>query len=116
MIDERNYQRVLLEDPCVYCSEQATGLDHIRPRASYLPGPNSRFYRRWLNSWENRAPACLRCDNAKQNRPLVVFLIQRFRDGLPPPTKAQLKRSRGLLRVQRRWSLSSRRPPSGGRG
>ncbi len=102
MEPDRAYFRVLLRDPCVYCYGQATGLDHIRPRSSYVPAPRSRQLWRWMNGWENRAPACMRCDNAKGAQPLIAFLLMRQREGLPDVTPDQRRRSRGLIRAEQR--------------
>lgn len=58
------WRTVLMADPCVYCGGTSTGMDHIQPRAS---GGS--------NGWENRAPACATCDNAKGATPVLFFLL-----------------------------------------
>lgn len=60
----RGWREALLQDPCVYCGRPSEGLDHIK--ASTKGGSDH---------WENRAPACARCDNAKGNAPLLVFMV-----------------------------------------
>lgn len=61
---ERIYRQVLMTDPCVYCGEPPTGLDHIHPKS-----------RGGRDGWENRAPACAKCDDAKGTASVLVFLI-----------------------------------------
>lgn len=60
----RAWRAVLMADPCVYCGGRPTGMDHIHPQSA-----GGR------NGWENRAPACARCDQAKGSTPLVLFLL-----------------------------------------
>lgn len=107
MSDHRAYQLVLLRDPCSYCGGIPTGLDHIQPRSTYEPGPNSRKFRYWMNSWENRTPACMRCDNFKGDSPVLLFLIKIQRRGLPDVTRSQTKRMGGLFRAMRRGFRNS---------
>ena len=95
------YRRVLMHDPCVYCGSDATGLDHIRPRSSYEPAPNSKVILRWMNGWENRAPSCARCDSAKGAQSMLLFLWVINRQGLPSVSKAQQARQERLRKVQR---------------
>lgn len=60
---ERN---ILLSDPCVYCHGPSNEVDHIRP-----------FARGGSHDWMNRAPTCLRCNRAKNDKGLLRFLIAR---------------------------------------
>lgn len=71
------WKYALLLDPCVYCYAPSNGLDHIRPRATG-----------GLDGWENRAPACAVCDNAKGALPLLLFLLTRGIAERPQPSRA----------------------------
>lgn len=62
--NEGRYRSLLRREPCVYCGDASSGLDHIT--ASTIGGPNG---------WTNRAPACHFCDALKGNEPLVLFLV-----------------------------------------
>lgn len=57
---------VLLADPCVYCGQPATSLDHIDPIARGGDGDLT-----------NIAPSCGRCNSAKRDLPLLQFLIRK---------------------------------------
>lgn len=57
------WRAVLMLDPCVYCGRPAAGLDHL-----------AALTRGGTDGWANRAPACVRCDQAKGNAPLLAFL------------------------------------------
>jgi 5-methylcytosine-specific restriction endonuclease McrA len=49
--------------PCVYCGEEATAVDHVRPLTQ--------------GGWEhesNLAPACLSCNSSKKDRLLTEWL------------------------------------------
>lgn len=63
--DER---KILLKDPCVYCGEPSTEIDHIQP-----------FSRGGEHDWKNRAPTCLRCNRTKNDAGLLRFLLKRQR-------------------------------------
>lgn len=56
----------LLRDPCVYCGDKATEVDHIVP-----------FSKGGSHDWENRAPTCLPCNRAKNEKSLLSFLLKR---------------------------------------
>lgn len=60
----RDWRRVLLDDPCVYCGRPPVVLDHITPSLS-----GGR------DGWENRAPCCERCDKWKQAASPLIFLM-----------------------------------------
>jgi 5-methylcytosine-specific restriction endonuclease McrA len=60
-----SFRAVLLRDPCVYCGRQPDTLDHILPRAR---GGRA-------DGFENRAPACRRCNQRKGAIPLLLFLV-----------------------------------------
>lgn len=69
----RGWARIVLLDPCVYCGMRpAEGrkntLEHVVPIASG-GGPD----------WTNLAGACKRCNQAKGDTPLVLFLLGRER-------------------------------------
>jgi hypothetical protein len=62
------WREVLMREPCVYCGGKPDGLDHIKPESS---GGG--------HGWQNRAPACVGCDQSKGALPLVMFLAWRAR-------------------------------------
>lgn len=59
-----SYKQVILKDPCVYCGGKAQGRDHIQARI-----------RGGRNAWINRAPACSKCDRAKSEKSVLLFMI-----------------------------------------
>lgn len=60
------HARILLADPCAYCGEPATAIDHITP-----------ITKGGTSEWENLAPACGSCNSSKGNRLLLTFLLVR---------------------------------------
>lgn len=60
------YAAIILGDPCVYCGEPSTEIDHIVPVSQ---GGTSE--------WDNLAPACTTCNRSKQAKSLIVFLSRR---------------------------------------
>lgn len=62
-MDAPSWYDTLLRDPCVYCGDPATTIDHIY--AAAYGGPNH---------WTNYAPACLACNRAKGGRSVLCFL------------------------------------------
>lgn len=60
------WRRVLMNDRCVYCGGEPTGLDHIAAKS--MGGSDG---------WLNRAPACESCDAEKGTATLVRFLLAR---------------------------------------
>lgn len=74
------YRLALRADPCAYCATAPKNLhtlDHIRPRRPQA-GP------RGTNAWYNLTSACPRCNGAKGNRSLVLFLATRRSPTDPP--------------------------------
>lgn len=63
MNEERQYERVLLRDPCAYCGGRSTELDHIE--AASRGGPSN---------WENYAGVCSYCNAVKHTRSLLGML------------------------------------------
>jgi 5-methylcytosine-specific restriction endonuclease McrA len=61
-----DYSEILRSDPCSYCGESTTTIDHIRP--SSLGGGNE---------WDNLTGACLGCNSRKRTRSLLNFLLVR---------------------------------------
>ncbi len=55
-----DWAQILLRDPCTYCGDPATEIDHI------VPGGG--------NEWDNFAPACRTCNGSKSDKRLVLFL------------------------------------------
>lgn len=74
---ERHYDawlRLLRADPCAYCGERVGGartIDHVEPRSRSPRGIGS------AHGWINVVAACQRCNGAKADRPLLLFLLTR---------------------------------------
>lgn len=66
------WRSVLMLDPCVYCGDKAAGLDHIRAAT-----------RGGQDGWENRAPACSRCDQEKRKGIIYLTPLTIWRRILP---------------------------------
>jgi HNH endonuclease len=63
------WKRVLRDDPCAYCDEDASGtVDHVQPRSS------GRKYR---ERWTNLVGACSGCNQSKGSKPLLLWLLRR---------------------------------------
>lgn len=62
----KEWKKVLLSDPCVYCGGVSVEADHIFP-----------FARGGDHDWHNRAPACLACNRSKNDIPLLKFMMRR---------------------------------------
>jgi 5-methylcytosine-specific restriction endonuclease McrA len=60
------YGDVVVADPCSYCDQPSTGVDHIIA----LDGGGA-------NHWSNLTGACSRCNSGKQTKPLLLFLAGR---------------------------------------
>ncbi|MGE3404529.1 MAG: HNH endonuclease [Vicinamibacterales bacterium] len=71
------WRAVLRRDPCAYCGGPAGTIDHIRPT-----GRGGR------NGWQNETSACERCNNAKADRTLLLWLVSRARTQRPRKKKA----------------------------
>ena len=61
-----DYAKLLYRDPCAYCGEPTTVLDHIEP----ISGGGE-------HAWDNLAAACGSCNARKCAKPLLVFLAER---------------------------------------
>lgn len=57
------YQAVLAGDPCVYCGQRSSAIDHILP---VVAGGSDR--------WTNLAAVCKSCNSRKRDRSLLVVL------------------------------------------
>lgn len=68
------FQKVIANDPCVYCGGQAVTVDHIRPINSA-----------GVDLWENLAPACWSCNSQKNDKELLVYLLWRLDHVEPRP-------------------------------
>lgn len=62
--EEKEYVKLMLNDPCSYCGAPMQEIDHIVP---YSRGGTARA--------DNLAPACRRCNRTKSDRPLLHFLL-----------------------------------------
>lgn len=58
------------DNKCVYCGKPASTLDHLVPVNK--GGGNTK---------ENAVPACRSCNSSKQDKSLLSFLLDRFRNG-----------------------------------
>jgi 5-methylcytosine-specific restriction endonuclease McrA len=67
--EAKDYARLILNDPCAYCGEVATSIDHI---VAISAGGGSGV--------DNLAPACRSCNSGKRDRPLLQFLLSRERE------------------------------------
>lgn len=61
--ESRAFDSILRHDPCAYCGEAASQVDHIDPVAH---GGE--------NHWTNLTAACAPCNRAKWDQPLLAFL------------------------------------------
>lgn len=66
---------LLRRDACSYCGARAAGgtVDHIDPRSGAARGIGS------VHGWINTVGACVRCNGAKRDLGLLVFLHRRRR-------------------------------------
>jgi 5-methylcytosine-specific restriction endonuclease McrA len=64
--DAITYAEILKKDPCSYCGERATSVDHIVPVVASGP-----------NEWTNLTSSCRSCNSTKSDRPLLYFLLVR---------------------------------------
>ena len=62
------WMRLLRLDPCAYCGARSGTVDHVEPRCR----PNRTTHR-----WVNWVGACARCNHAKRDRALLLFLLIR---------------------------------------
>ena len=63
------YIEILLKDPCSYCGGVSTTIDHITPLS-----------KGGKHSINNITGACKSCNSAKNDKPLLIFLVQRAHD------------------------------------
>ncbi len=57
------YRRAMRLDPCCYCGEPTTQLDHIEPKSQ---GGS--------DEWDNRAGTCASCNGRKQDMPMLLWM------------------------------------------
>jgi len=67
------WQALLRRDACSYCGAQGAGgtVDHVDPRSGAARGIGS------VHGWINTVGACVRCNGAKRDLGLLVFLHRR---------------------------------------
>lgn len=68
------YARLIEGDPCAYCGGPADTLDHIVPTSQG-----------GMHDALNITRACRSCNASKNDRPLLIFLAERERTGVPAP-------------------------------
>gem|GEM_PF-5052972 len=86
---------MLRRDPCAYCGERGAAgtVDHVDPRSRATRGLGT------VHGWVNTAGACARCNGAKRDLGLLVFLYRRRWSGVVHPGEpARAKRP-----FVRRW-------------
>lgn len=66
------WDHITKRDPCVYCGDPSTTIDHILPKA--LGGSKG--------SWTNRAGCCFRCNQDKAHTPLLHFMLEQVGEDL----------------------------------
>ena len=83
------WMRLLRADPCAYCEMPGAAgtLDHIEPRSRPARAPGG------AHCWTNYTGACPRCNSAKAQRPLLLFLAGRRGSTVPPECSAPRRRS-----------------------
>ena len=90
------WQSLLRRDPCAYCGVYgASGtVDHVDPRSRAARGVGT------VHGWVNTVGACTRCNGAKRDLALLVFLYRRRWSGttIRPAGPARATRP-----VVRRW-------------
>ncbi len=90
------WQALLRRDPCSYCGASgASGtVDHVDPRSRPARGIGT------VHGWVNTVGACARCNGAKRDVALLVFLYRRRWSGAVAHPGMP---SRATRRVVRRW-------------
>jgi 5-methylcytosine-specific restriction endonuclease McrA len=63
---DKDYIKILLNDPCSYCNGPAGEVDHID--ALTAGG---------TNDWDNMTAACKSCNSGKFNLPLLQYMLRR---------------------------------------
>jgi 5-methylcytosine-specific restriction endonuclease McrA len=73
------WQALLRRDPCSYCGArgEAGTVDHVDPRSRSARGIGT------VHGWINTVGACARCNGAKRDLGLLVFLFRRRWSGRP---------------------------------
>jgi 5-methylcytosine-specific restriction endonuclease McrA len=64
--DAYEYSLTLRRDPCSYCGQPSSVVDHIDPLSQG-----------GANEWDNLTAACLSCNSSKRDKPLLVWLAGR---------------------------------------
>jgi 5-methylcytosine-specific restriction endonuclease McrA len=67
------WQALLRRDPCSYCGARGAAgtVDHVDPRSRSARGIGT------VHGWINTVGACARCNGAKRDLGLLVFLYRR---------------------------------------
>lgn len=71
--EAEEYQKILRQDPCVYCGQPSSSVDHIRP-----------INKAGVELWANFAAACRSCNSQKNDEELLHYLLWRLNHGAPP--------------------------------
>lgn len=61
------YASTIINDPCVYCGEEAVQIDHVVPLRD---GGDSH--------WSNLAPTCASCNGSKGSKSVLDFMLYRL--------------------------------------
>ena len=70
-------QSLLRRDPCCYCAGPGGTVDHVEPRSRAVAGLGT------AHGWLNVVGACERCNGAKRDTRLLVFLLRHRRRNSP---------------------------------
>ena len=90
------WQSLVRRDPCSYCDAfGASGtVDHVDPRSRSARGLGT------VHGWINTVGACARCNGAKRDLGLLVFL---YRRRWSSPAMHPVEPARAMRRIVRRW-------------
>ena len=100
---------LMRRDPCAYCCAGGGTVDHVEPRSRVARGLGTP------HGWINTVGACARCNGAKRDLGLLVFLHRRRWRGAATAYPARpAHASSPLARRWRREAAAGPRTPSEG--
>lgn len=90
------WQSLLRRDPCSYCGAagESGTVDHVDARSRGARGLGT------VHGWVNTVGACARCNGAKRDLGLLVFLLRRCWSGTPARPAEPARANRPVVR---RW-------------